>query len=304
MPRQVICEKFMNKSEKTYYIGIAWFILSLVCSNLNDTAVKYLVTNLPVLEVSFFRFFFGVLSLLPFMLYQGRTAFITPRLGIHILRGTLLFGAMILWVCGVGTAPLTVVTVLSFTVPMFVLILAPILLHEIVTLPLWVATCVGFIGALVVLDPTDFKFNPMSIVLLIASFMFALLDVINKKYVLKESMLSMLFYSALVTTMLAAPLAFWVWVTPSPTQLMILMLLGAGSNLILYCLLRAFALVNASAVAPVRYTELLISASMGYILFHEVPIWSVYTGSVLIIPATLFIAYQQVIYQRDQAQNR
>lgn len=290
----------MSALKKYHQVGILWFLLSLVCSNLNDITAKLVVTDLPVLEVAFFRFLFGTLSLLPLLLLNGIAAFRTPRLGMHFIRGSLLFAAMTLWTYGISVVPLTVVTSLSFTTPIFILILAPILLKEKVTKPLWGATFIGFIGALVVLNPAGFDFNPISLVLLISSCLFALLDVINKKYVLRETMLSMLFYSALVTATLALPMALRVWVTPSMQQLLVMMVLGVGSNLILYCLLKAFALINASALAPFRYTELLISAFMGYALFQEVPILSLYAGSALIIPATLFISYQQARSAKSQ----
>ncbi|MBS0236513.1 MAG: DMT family transporter [Proteobacteria bacterium] len=283
----------MIKVQKASYIGILWFLLSLICSNTNDIAAKLLVGALPVWEVAYLRFFFGALSLLPFLLLNGRASFATPRIGIHIIRGSLLFAAITMWTYGVSVAPLISVTTLSFTVPIFTLLLAPIFLKEKVGRALWCATIAGFAGALLVLNPAAFDFNPYSFILLMASFMFASLDVINKKYVLKETMLSMLFYSALVTTILAAPLAATVWVTPDAAQLAVLVLLGIGSNGILYCLLQAFTLMSASSLAPVRYLELLFSALTGYFFFHEIPSWSVYTGGPLIVASTLFITYTQ-----------
>jgi S-adenosylmethionine uptake transporter len=54
-----------------YYKGAAWFIISLIISSLNDVVAKYVSFNLPVWETVFFRFFFGTITLVPFILFYG-----------------------------------------------------------------------------------------------------------------------------------------------------------------------------------------------------------------------------------------
>jgi S-adenosylmethionine uptake transporter len=107
-------------------------------------------------------------------------------------------------------------------------------------------------------------------------------------------MLSMLFYSALVTTILSLYPALQFWSTPTIHELILLAILGTGSNLILYCLLKGFSMVNASAVAPYRYLELVLSAIFGFIIFQEIPSSYTYVGAAIIVPTTLFIAYKQL----------
>ena len=71
-----------------------------------------------------------------------------------------------------------------------------------------------------------------------------------------------------------------------------LMVLGVGSNLILFCLLKAFYLVKVSSVAPFRYLELLISIALGYLVFSELPPIHTYIGALIIIPSSLYIVLQ------------
>jgi S-adenosylmethionine uptake transporter len=107
-------------------------------------------------------------------------------------------------------------------------------------------------------------------------------------------MLSMLFYSALVTTLLGFLPAFYFWQNPTLPDLILLFCLGAGSNLILFCLLKGFALVAVSAVAPYRYLEVVFSTIFGYIIFIETPGFYTYIGALIIIPTTLMIAKRQM----------
>lgn len=243
----------LTKIHRNYLIGISWFILSLLISCINDVIVKYVSYSLHPFEIAFFRFLFGTLSLLPFMLYYGRKSFYTSRALLHFIRGAILFIAISIWCLGLNIIPIVSATLLTFTIPLFVLILAPIFLGEKVKLELWILTVVGFIGIIVVFQPTASDFNPLSLIMFSSAFLFALLDIINKKFVIQESMLSMLFYSAVVTTLLGFLPALYFWQNPTLHDLILMFGLGAGSNLILFCLLKGFALVDVSAVAPYRY---------------------------------------------------
>lgn len=276
-----------------YLRGVLWFILSLVISVTNDVFAKHLGQNLHSVQITFLRFLFGTLSLLPFMIYYGKQSFYTSRIGLHVIRGGLLFCAIALWCFGLTQAPITVATTLTFIIPMFILILARFFLNEKVSWARWLVTIIGFLGTTIVLEPTSVNFSPLMLLLLAATFMFASLDIINKKFIVKESMLAMLFYTALVTMLLGAIPALIVWKTPSMIQLTVLFISGCAGNLLLYCLLKAFAATDASAIAPFRYIELILSAGLGIIVFNEIPTLALCLGSLIIIPCTLFLMYSE-----------
>lgn len=277
-----------------YLIGISWFVLSLMVSNLNDVTAKYLGGNLHPTQVAFLRFLFGTISLLPLMFYHSATAFKTSRPLVHVARGTLLFFGISIWVFGLNHIHITAATIITFTIPLFILVLAPIFLGEKVSSRLWFATIIGFLGVLVMYNPMSAGFSLLSLLMLLSSLMFAALDIINKKFVIKESMLSMLFYSALVTTILGFYPAYLFWQPITVQQFILLFALGACSNLILFFLLKAFSLVHASDVAPYRYLELVMSAFFGVVIFAEIPTIETLLGACIIIPTTLYVAYNRI----------
>lgn len=283
----------MKALESKYFIGICWFILSLLVSSGNDILVKYLSSNLNFFQVVFFRFLFGAIIMLPIAFFANPADLKSKRLSLHFARGLILFLAMSLWCYALVIVPITTATLMTFTIPLFVLILAPIFLGEKVKAVLWVATIIGFIGSLISLDVTSIEFNVGALGLLLASLLFASLDIVNKKFVTKESMSSMLFYSAAFTALLAALPAYLYWQPILVTDLALLVALGVGGNLILYCLLKAFRYVAASAVAPYRYLELLFSAVGGFLVFSELPTQAVLVGACFIIPATMIVAKLQ-----------
>jgi S-adenosylmethionine uptake transporter len=283
-----------NKKIKTSFVGIVWFILSLLISNLNDIITKQAAIGLPYFQVAFLRFAFGTLTLLPFMIWQGKKSFFTNNFTIHVLRGGVLFVAITIWTMGLTIIPLVTATLLTFTIPFFVLILAYFCLHEKVNTKLWMATLLGFLGAVILLNPTQPAFNNAAWLMVLAALLFASLDIINKKFINQETMLSMLFYSALVTTLLGAYPAFAAWQPMSTADVVMLLLLGANGNLILFCLLKAFKYVGASTVAPYRYLEILLSAVLGIVLFGEFLQPNILLGAVIIILTTGLLSYEQL----------
>lgn len=279
---------------KNYILGVAWFIMHLFCTTTNDVISKYLSCNLSSFEISFFRFLFGAIGLLPFIFYHGVGNLKTSNISIHFLRGVLLFFGIAAWTYGLSFVHVSTATVLSFSIPIFTLLMAVFFLDEKIIWQRWLVTFIGFIGILVTLQPYAEDFNPQVLIFIIAAISFAALDIINKKFVVQESMLAMLFYSSSSTALLSAPAAIYYWQTPCWHDLLLLFIMGAGSaNLLLYCILRAFSLLDATALAPYRYLELLISSTVGYWVFNALPPESSWYGAMILIPSTLFIIYSE-----------
>jgi S-adenosylmethionine uptake transporter len=197
------------------------------------------------------------------------------------------------WTYGLSIAPVTTGTVITFTIPIFVLILGVFFLSEHIIWQRWLVTIVAFIGIAVTLDLNAEDFNPEIFVFVLSAVGFAILDIFNKKFVIKESMISMLFYSAMITTILAFPFAMYNWIMPNIEELILLFILGMSANLILFFILKAFSYADATAVMPYRYLELIMSAGIAYIVFSEIPSTSTIYGALIIIPSTLFIIYSE-----------
>jgi len=291
----------METKLRSYFIGVAWFVLSLASSSVNDIIAKYVGVRLHSYEITFFRFLFGTMTLIPFILYYGTDTLKTSRPVVHFFRGLLLFFGMAGWTYGLTLAPVTTATVVSFMVPIFVLVLGVFFLSENIIWQRWVMTLVAFFGLSVTLNPHASDFNPEVLVFVAAAMAFAILDIINKKFVIKESMISMLFYSAIITALLAFPFAIQYWIIPTKEELMLLFILGCSANLILFFILKAFSYADATALAPYRYVELILSAIIAYIVFKEIPGESTIYGSFVVIPSTLFIIYSE---RKEIARNK
>ncbi|MFN7662194.1 MAG: DMT family transporter [Alphaproteobacteria bacterium] len=279
---------------KGYAQGVFWAILTALISISNDVITKFVGTRLNGLEISFFRFFFSMVTVLPFMVPKGLSAFKTDRADLHIWRAVIGVAAIALYVFSLIFLPLAEVTVFSFTQPLFFMPVAMIFLKERVSLNRWMACLFGFIGIIIVLQPGTLSFKMVSLLPMGAAFLFAMLDMLAKKMVSKESTTTLLFYFALGTTLAALGPALYVWQTPTFEELAWLFCLGAGANLIQVCLFRAFSATEASSLVPFRYTELIFASLFGYVLFNEVPSMIVYLGASIIIGSTLYLSYSEI----------
>lgn len=288
-------------NQRGYLQGVTWAILTALVSVGNDIITKFIGTRLDGLEVSFFRFFFSMLTVLPFMLRQGRASFKTVSPMNHWLRAIFGVGAIALYIYAIITLPLAKVIVFSFTQPIFFMPLALLFLREHVTPNRWIAAVVGFCGILVMINPGDDPFNFLVLIPMGAAFLFASLDLLAKKMVAKESTLTLLFYFALGTTIAGGvALGFCVlhgsviWHTPTLQEISLLFCLGAGANLIQVCLFKAFSATEASSLVPFRYTELVFAVLFGFWFFQEIPTVQTWLGAAIIIGSTLYMSYAEM----------
>lgn len=284
----------MNLSR--YWVGVAFLILSMCVSCANDVLCKFMGERLNALEIIFFRFFFGLITLLPFVLKRGTAVFRTHQLGINIFRGIL--GACSFFLCtySVIKLPLVEVTTILWIIPLFQLVLTAIWLPEKISSLRWIATIIGFSGLLFVTlynSDTHISLNYLYIFPIGAALLFAMQDVMIKKVVARESRTTMLLYFAIVSSLVSFFPMLFVWIKPTTYELILLFLLGIGGNLIQYFIFKAFHAVDISALAPYRYIEFLLSAFFAFVFFGEIPGVNVIIGAAILVPCTLYLAYSE-----------
>ena len=120
----------------------------------------------------------------------------------------------------------------------------------------WIVVIIGLLGIIITLNPSSNEFNNQVLILLISALLFAILDIINKRIVSRESIIIMLLYSSIVVSVLSFIPMIFCWRLPSNFELLLLVILGINSNLVLLFILKAFLLFEVSALDPYIYLEL------------------------------------------------
>jgi drug/metabolite transporter (DMT)-like permease len=121
----------------------------------------------------------------------------------------------------------------------------------------------------------------------------ATMMVLIRRLTASDSNLVMMTYPAAavtITTMAPAAL-FWVWPTAQEWLLIVAMAaIGASGQ---WCLIQAFRLGEATAVAPASYIRLVFASIIGFYLFAEIPDWYTLIGTALIVVGSLYLIYQE-----------
>lgn len=279
-----------------YYQGIFFLFMMMLVSCINDVIAKFMGQRLNIIEVIFFRFFFSLATLLPFVILRGAKVLKTSNLAFNIVRG--LFGIISFYLYTYSLVYLKLVEVVTvlWTAPLFVLILSVLLLNEVVSKTCCVAVIFGLFGMFIITlydSGIAFSFKWIYMIPVLSALLFSAQDIMIKKMLNNENYITMLFYFSLITSILSFVPAIFVWQTPTVFELTMLFFLGLFANILQYFLFKAFKATNLSALAPFRYMEFLLSAIMGFIFFAEIPGLNVLVGAVILVPSTLYLAYSE-----------
>ncbi len=96
-------------------ISIIWFLMELTVSNGSDVLMKLIGERLDPYQISFFRFAFSFLILLPFIILKtDKFSIRTPYHKIHIMRALVFALATVFWIIGLNVVELTMATSISF----------------------------------------------------------------------------------------------------------------------------------------------------------------------------------------------
>ena len=266
-------------------LGVVFF------SALNDTLMRFGGEQLAASQVTFMRFFITLITITPFVLIK-KGCLKTSQPGLHVWRALIGTVAIVCGYFAVQHLPLSSVTTLFFVQPLFFLPLAHLFLREHIGISRISATLLGFVGVVVTgyTPETGWLLTPYMFYPLAGALLFAVVDLLTKRMVDKETPEALLFYFALGSTIITAFGALGNWQWPTAFEWFVLISLGISANLIQLCLYYAFKATEASLLSPFKYTELLFSSLLGFVFFGEVPALHVMMGAALIILSTYYVS--------------
>lgn len=278
--------------------GALWMLLSAFAFSLMDASIKLVGQGLDSFQIAFFRSLFGGLAILPFALRMGRAAFRTKRLGGHFGRATCGYMSMALGFYGITHLPLADAVALSFTRPLFMIVLAVLILGEVVRWRRWSATIVGFMGVLIMARPGASGFDPAMAASMTGAMFAAGVGVLIKRLATTERPETIIIYFTTISSLLALGPALYVWRTPTPAEFAMLLVIGALGSLGQYFSIRSYRIAEATAVEPIDYSRLVFATALGFAIFAELPDAWTLVGAFVIVASTLYIARREARLRR------
>ena len=280
----------MNKSGILLHIAGLWLLSTL------DASGKWLVmAGVPVLMVAWVRYAVHTALMTAVVLpSRGKAMFRTKSLPRQLLRGLLMITTTVLFFSVLGRLPLAEGTAINFMAPLFLMAMAPWLLHEPHRLHRWLGVLAGFAGMLIVVRPGA-QLDPIGVALGLATALaFAFFQIATRR-VAGDDPLTTNYYGGLFGTIALTLALPWFWTTPdlNPWQWLLLLSTGVTGFLGHWLQVAAYRKSPATLLAPFSYLQIVAAATLGWLVFGQAPGRTTALGMALICLAGLGVVLME-----------
>ena len=269
----------------------AWVMLPIM-----DGFAKYLSSTLPVLQITWSRYFFTVVIALPIMLIFFRKNLTwTEQPKLQLIRGLLLFCANVLFFYSISIISLAKALTLAFIAPLIVTALSPFLLGEKVGFRRWAAVVTGFVGSLIVIRPGFVELNLASIAALGTGVLYGFYLIITRKLHDADNPLLTLLLTGIVGAILGTMIIPTVWIQPTITEWYMMFAIGFFASIGHLFLILSLRYADASKLAPFGYFEIVPNIIIGYFFFNHLPNQWHFIGLFIIISSGVYIFRREML---------
>ncbi len=283
--------------------GIAAMCLAMAFFLTNDTLVKMASNQLGIFESLFLR---GIVASLVLTAVAWRMGAFRVQPGWRhptvLWRAGIDAVASMVYMAGLVHLPLANATAINLATPLFITVLAVMVLGERVDALRWLLTLMGFGGVLMVVQPQADAFNGYAWLCVGGTLLHALRDLITRRIPAGVP-------SALVTqTNAVAAMVMSGILTAGHSWQAVDGLSALYLVLAALCLCAAYSLVvratrqsELSVVAPFRYTGLLYALIAGYAVWGEIPNAWAWGGIALLVGSGLVMLQRERMRQPEAA---
>jgi len=267
---------------------------AILAFSVQDAAIKWLSRDYGLAQIIFFSRILAV----PFaalLAYRsgGLAQLRSKRPLLQVARASLTVCDMLCFTAAVWLMPLADAITIGFAAPLFMTILSVPLLKERVGPRRWTAVLLGFVGVVIVLQPSGAGYGLPSLYALGSALAFALLIIATRVLTATETVPCLMFWNSGIVASVMLVLMLPEWRTPTGWGIWAFALsagIGAVAQLLIT---EAFRLGEVSLLAPIQYTSLLWAGFFGYLIFDNVPTTTTLIGAAVIVASTLYIVERE-----------
>ena len=265
---------------------LAWVMLPIM-----DGFAKFLSSDLPVLQITWARYFFTVAFTLPIMFFFFRKNLVwTDKPKLQLIRGLILLTANLLFFYSISIISLAKALTLAFIAPLVVTAFSPIFLGEKVGFKRWSAVIIGFIGSMVVIRPGFVEINLASLAALGTGVMYGFYLIITRKLSTSDNPLLTLLLTGVVGAIIISFVMPFVWIKPTFNQWSMMAAIGIFACIGHLFIILSLKYADASKLAPFSYFEIVTNIIIGYYFFSDFPDKWTFIGLFIIILSGIYIS--------------
>ena len=270
---------------------LAWVMLPIM-----DGFAKYLSADLPVLQITWARYFFTVVFTFPLMFFFFKKYLVwTDKPKLQLIRGLILLTANISFFYSISVISLPKALTLAFVAPLVVTAFSPFFLGESVGYRRWTAVIIGFIGSLVVIRPGFVEINLASLAALGTGIMYGFYLIITRKLSTSDNPLLTLLLTGVVGAIIATTFMPFVWVSPTFNQWSIMAAIGLFACIGHLFIILSLKYADASKLAPFSYFEIVTNIIIAYYFFGDFPDSWTFLGLFIIVFSGIYISRRENI---------
>ena len=275
--------------------GLRYMAYSAFWFSVMSLFVKLAGRRLPSMEIVFVRAVV-TLALSWLLLRRARLSPWGGRHGLLAVRGIVGFLSLTCFYFGIVHLPLAEATLIQYTNPVFAAILAAVLLHERLSARHALGVAASLAGVVLVTRPA-FLFGALAAPLdvryagiaFLGAIFSALVYVIVRMLRDTDHPLVVVFWFPLLTVPLALPFAARDWLWPTPAEWLVLLGVGASTQVAQVYMTRGLQLEPAGRATAVGYLQVAFAAAWGILIFGDRPTGWTIAGAAVIVASTLWI---------------
>lgn len=289
---------FTGPKSSAVLTGVIIAVLSMFLFSLTHTSVRLMSDTMTAFQIVFWRMLLSMAMLMPWYAWKGLHLLKTQRPGMHALRAAVNCAGMLLWFFAIAVVPLGKAVAIHFVLPIFVMILAAIVLRERVGVRRISAAFIGFGGVLLVLRPGELTVGWPEFMILGSALCYAATVIFLKYMVKTETPLALTFYTNFFVLLFTIPPTIWLWASPTVDDIVPILVIGITGTFAPFMYTTALRMADASIIAPTDFLRLPITAGLAFALFGEVPTMWVWIGGGIIFLSTWYIAARESKLER------
>ena len=276
-------------------------LLAYLFFDLMSVHVRILSINYSPQELSVYRNVIGVIPAIFYIWYSKELSlkisdYKIEKWKLGIFRGLLIAVAQLCFYTALAKLELATVSALGQVGALFIVLLAIFIYKEKVGLWRWIAVIVGFIGAIIIMKPGTDIFSWYSILPICAAFCYASSIITLRSFKSSVSSAILFLYSATSAAFGAMILAFGsITFTPirSPMDGLLITSMAVCGGFGVVFLMYAFRNAPSALLAPFSYFGILTSFLIGWMVFDEFPVDTLFPGVILILISGFVIIWRE-----------
>lgn len=284
--------------------GYVFALAAIAIFSIQDGISKHLGAIYPPVFVAMIRYWaFATFAAFLASRAPGGLAItaVTKRPALQLLRGTLLPAQIVVIITSFTVVGLALSQAILAATPIFVALLSMPLLGERVGWRRWSAIGVGLLGVLLILKPGEGAFDMGFLLPLAGAMMFAVYVIATRLASRDDSAMTSFFYTGIIGAASISIVGPFFWANLSAPDWGWMLLLCITGSVSHYFLIRAYDLLDAVAVQPLTYLQLVFASIMGVAIFGETLTVNMIAGSILVVAAGIFTVWRERVVARREA---